>query len=108
MIDLKTNAVTLTLNLTSGAVTYYTKTGTALLKEKPNSASFSFFNDAGNSSFTVKQSFQLDKDEAIYGLGQQQKGKMSQRNVTLNMVQGNTDDYIPIFQSEKGLRSFLG
>ena len=52
------------------------------------------------------QAYTLDKDEAIYGLGQQQRGKMSQRNVTLNMVQGNTDDYIPFFQSVKGYGLF--
>ncbi|MEQ1798397.1 MAG: TIM-barrel domain-containing protein, partial [Lacibacter sp.] len=48
----------------------------------------------------------LDKEEAIYGLGQQQQGKMVQRNLKLNMVQGNTDDYIPFFQSVKGYGLF--
>ncbi|MFL5745379.1 MAG: TIM-barrel domain-containing protein [Niastella sp.] len=48
----------------------------------------------------------LDSDEPIYGLGQQQQGKMSQRNGTLNMVQGNLDDYIPFFQSVKGYGVF--
>jgi len=31
---------------------------------------------------------------------------MVQRNLTLNMVQGNTDDYIPFFQSAKGYGLF--
>ena len=31
---------------------------------------------------------------------------MSQRNGTLNMVQGNLDDYIPFFQSVKGYGVF--
>ncbi|NLB77963.1 MAG: DUF5110 domain-containing protein, partial [Clostridiaceae bacterium] len=35
-----------------------------------------------------------------------QMGKMSQRNLKLNMVQGNTDDYIPFFQSVKGYGLF--
>ena len=64
------------------------------------------FNDAGNKTYSVYQSFVLDKDEAIYGLGQQQQGKMVQRNLKLNMVQGNTDDYIPFFQSVKGYGLF--
>ena len=42
----------------------------------------------------------------IYGLGQQQQGKMSQRDVKLTMIQGNTDDYIPFFQSVKGYGVF--
>ena len=52
------------------------------------------------------QAFVLDKDEAIYGLGQQQQGKMVQRNLKLNMVQGNTDDYVPFFLSVKGYGLF--
>src|SRR6185503_13525821 len=98
--------LSINLNLTSGAISYFTKSGTPLLKEKKDGADFTPFDDAGSSTFTVHQSFQLDKDEPIYGLGQQQLGKMSQRNVTLHMVQGNTDDYIPLFQSVKGYGVF--
>jgi len=48
----------------------------------------------------------LDKDEDIYGLGQQQSGKLSHRNTKINMVQGNTDDYVPFFVSTKGYGLF--
>lgn len=106
MLILKSEAVMIHLNSKSGALSYYEKTGDPLLKEKENGADFTPFNDAGNQTFTVAQSFQLDKDEPIYGLGQQQRGKMSQRNVVLNMVQGNTDDYVPLFQSVKGYGVF--
>jgi alpha-D-xyloside xylohydrolase len=106
ILTLKNERLTVSLNLKSGTISYFTKSGAPLLNEKENSASFIPFNDAGNKTFSVLQSFQLGKDEAIYGLGQQQKGKMSQRNVTLNMVQGNTDDYVPLFQSVKGYGVF--
>jgi len=106
VLNLKSERLSINLNLTSGAISYFTKSGTPLLKEKKDGADFTPFDDAGSSTFTVHQSFQLDKDEPIYGLGQQQLGKMSQRNVTLHMVQGNTDDYIPLFQSVKGYGVF--
>lgn len=106
VLTLKSEDLSVNLNLKSGALSYFAKSGTPLLKEKEGGTSFTPFNDAGNNTFTVDQSFQLDKDETIYGLGQQQKGKMSQRNVTLNMVQGNTDDYVPLFQSVKGYGVF--
>ncbi len=93
-------------NLTSGAISFYNKAGTALLREKENSTSFTPFNDAGSNTYNVEQAYILDKDEAIYGLGQQQQGKMVQRNLTLNMIQGNTDDYVPFFQSVKGYGLF--
>ncbi len=105
-LRLKSEDLSLTLNLKSGALAYYNKKGTPLLKEKVHGVKFTPFNDAGNKTFSVLQSFVLDKDETIYGLGQQQQGKMSQRNVTLHMVQGNTDDYVPLFQSVKGYGVF--
>lgn len=106
LLSLKTALFNVALDLKSGSITYSTVKGESLLKEKENSVKFTPFNDAGNNTFNVEQSFVLDKDEPIYGLGQQQQGKMSQRDVTLHMVQGNLDDYIPLFQSVKGYGVF--
>jgi alpha-D-xyloside xylohydrolase len=106
LLNLKSENLNINLDLKSGALSYFTKSGSPLLKEKVGGANFTPFNDAGSNTFTVHQSFQLEKDEPIYGLGQQQQGKMSQRNVTLHMVQGNTDDYVPLFQSAKGYGVF--
>lgn len=50
--------------------------------------------------------FILDKEEAIYGLGQLQNGKMIQRNMTKNLIQGNVEDVSPFFQSTKGYGVF--
>ena len=80
------------LNLKNGQIVFADRKGEQLLAEKVSGIAFTDFNDAGNPTFSVSQSFVLDKDEAIYGLGQQQQGKMIQRNLKLNMVQGNTDD----------------
>ncbi|HEY4787868.1 MAG TPA: TIM-barrel domain-containing protein, partial [Bacteroidales bacterium] len=101
-IILKSKKVAVLLNLKEGKVSFETPASVALLNEKEGGATFTDFNDAGVNTFTVKQAFVLDKDEAIYGLGQQQQGKMVQRNLRLNMIQGNTDDYIPFFLSVKG------
>ena len=57
-------------------------------------------------TFSVYQSFTLEKDEAIYGLGQLQNGKMSQRNQTKRLIQDNLEDVIPFFQSVKGYGLF--
>ena len=94
------------LNLKSGKVSFKTSSGKLLLTEKVSGAGFTDFNDAGVKTYSVKQSFLLDNDEAIYGLGIQQQGKMVQRNLELRMIQGNTDDYIPFFQSVKGYGLF--
>ncbi len=105
-VIVKSEKLSVKCNLTSGAISFYSNAGIALLNEKENSTSFKPFIDAGSNTYTVEQAFALDKDEAIYGLGQQQQGKMVQRNVKLNMVQGNTDDYVPFFLSAKGYGLF--
>lgn len=106
IVNLRSQALHVAINLESGEITYSTPKDILLLKEKAGGVKFTSFNDAGSNTFTVRQAFSLDRDEPIYGLGTQQRGKMSQRNVTLNMVQGNTDDYIPFFQSVKGYGLF--
>jgi len=106
VVNLKTTIVNVALNLKTGEILYSTINGKLLLKEKQDGLKFTAFNDAGNNTLTVQQSFVLDNNEPIYGLGQQHEGKMSQRNVKLNMVQGNLDDYIPFFQSVKGYGVF--
>ena len=93
------------LNLINGKISYFDKE-VSILSEIANGTSFEDFNDAGTKTYTVSQSFLLDKEEAIYGLGQQQQGKMSKRGDELRMIQGNTDDYIPFFQSNKGYGIF--
>jgi len=94
------------LNLNNGKISFSTLSGKTLLSEKEGEVAFTPFNDAGNKTYSVKQAFKLDKDEAIYGLGQQQQGRMIQRNLKLHMVQGNTDDYVPFFLSTKGYGLF--
>jgi len=106
VVELQSDNLKVKLNLNSGTISYFSKSGTALLNEKENSTSFKPFNDAGSNTYNIEQAYVLDKDEAIYGLGQQQAGKMVQRNLTMNMVQNNTSDYVPFFQSAKGYGLF--
>ena len=53
-------------------------------------------------TYEVSQSFILDEDEVIYGLGQQQTGKMNQRNQRLVLEQNNMQIAVPYFASVKG------
>jgi len=103
---LKSESLLVLLNLKNGKISFKTPESELLLSEKEAGVRFTDFNDAGTKTYSVFQAFVLDKNEAIYGLGQQQQGKMIQRNLTLNMIQGNTDDYIPFFLSVKGYGLF--
>jgi alpha-D-xyloside xylohydrolase len=106
VLTIKSESILAHLNVKSGKVYFLSLEGKLLLNEKGYGTQFTDFNDAGNKTYSVQQTFVLDKDEAIYGLGQQQKGKMIQRNLELYMVQNNTEDFIPFFQSIKGYGLF--
>jgi len=106
VVSLKSSKLKVDVDVKSGKIAYSTLAGEQLLSEKESGATFIDFNDAGSKTYTITQSFTLDKDEAIYGLGQQQRGKLSLRNTKLNMVQGNTDDYVPFLVSTKGYGLF--
>ena len=101
-----TSELTVLLDIIQNQVRFATKDGKELLAEKPSSTGFTSFNDAGNSTYRIRQTFLLDSDEAIYGLGQHQRGKMNQRNQTLFLQQANTEICIPLVHSIKGYALF--
>lgn len=106
VVSLSSDLLRVELMLNSGEVNFYHTKGTLLLQEKNNGCSFSDFDDAGKSSYMVKQAFLLDKDEAIYGLGQVQNGSMQQRNRTVELKNSNHDITIPYLYSLKGYSIF--
>lgn len=84
----------------TGAVTFSSK-GKVLLREKQHSLTpITTGNDAGQ--YQVQQVFTLDKDEAIYGLGTIQNGKMNRRSEHKRMEQSNLEDFQNVLQSIKG------
>lgn len=106
MLLLKNKSIGVALNLNSGTVSFRGAEGQTLLTEKEGSAAFTDFDDAGVTTYNVSQSYMLDQDEPIYGLGILQNGKMSQRNQEVHMVQNNTWDFVTFFQSVKGYGLF--
>ena len=105
IVRLKSSEMGVALNLESGVVSFFNAKGEPLLSEK-GKPEFTDFDDAGTKTFAIKQSFILDKDEPLYGLGILQNGKMSQRNQTKHLVQGNVEDVVPFVQSVKGYGLF--
>ena len=53
-------------------------------------------------AYKVKQTFMLEADEGIYGIGLLQNGKMSQRGENRRMEQSNLEDYAHFYQTIKG------
>lgn len=87
----KSKELTVKLNPTTKCLTFLTSNGKLLLQEADA--------DIGKG---VRQVFKLDKDEAIYGLGTIQNGKMNRRGEHKRMEQSNTEDFQSVVQSIKG------
>ena len=73
-----------------GNLTFLTNKGKVLLREKNCDVK------------EARQTFTLDKDEAIYGLGTIQNGKMNRRGEKKRMEQSNLEDFQNVLQSIKG------
>ena len=73
-----------------GNLTFLTAKGKVLLREKSCDVK------------EARQAFTLDKDEAIYGLGTIQNGKMNRRGEKKRMEQSNLEDFQNVLQSIKG------
>ena len=101
-VILTTNKLKVIANLINGEIQFETSNGEGLLKEKPYGTQFSEIKDGPTDSYRIRQGFLLDKDEAIYGLGQQQTGKMNQRNQILPLQNWNMRVCIPYVLSIKG------
>ena len=82
--------LTVKLDPKTKCLTFSTAKGKMLLREKNC--------DLGK----VQQVFTLDKDEAIYGLGTIQNGKMNRRGEHKRMEQSNLEDFQSVLQSIKG------
>ena len=101
-IVLASDSLDVVVNKSTGGIVFKDKRGFVLLRDKDHGTQFSDFNDAGTPSYNVRQAFLLDKDEVIYGLGQQQTGKVNQRNQKLFLRNKNMHICIPFIHSVKG------
>ena len=106
ILILKSQSLCVMLNLTTGSVYFTALDSRPLFSEKEYSSLFIPLTDAGKQTYRVCQTFLLDKLEAIYGLGQQQEGRMNQRNQQLTLSQDNMRICIPFIQSIKGYGLF--
>lgn len=106
IITLGSADIVVTLNLTSGDVSFNGKDTRPFIAEKSESSEFNLKQYPEQKTYEVKQTFLLDKQEAVYGLGQHQQGNMSQRGKEVYLKQHNTEIAVPIIHSVKGYALF--
>lgn len=98
-IIIQSSALKIELNKSNGIIKFFDKDNNLLLSESRTTKEFQKIDD---SVTHVSQAYSLSADEAIYGLGQHQTGRMNQRNQTILLRQRNMDIAIPFLQSTKG------
>ena len=95
VLRLKTQSIAVLFDLATGNVSFTGEDPTRpLLAEKECTIGL------------TSQTFSLEQQEAIYGLGQQQRGKMNQRDQSILLKQENTHIAVPFIQSVKGYGVF--
>ncbi len=97
----KTKALTVTVDKATQQVTFATRGGEKLLAEG-GYALTPITQGADKGRYKVKQTFALDAEEPIYGIGMMQNGKMNLRGEHRKMQQSNLEDFAHFFQSIKG------
>ncbi len=95
------SVLTVKMDPKTGALTFSAK-GKRLLREKGASIFEERKTGPDAGAYRVTQTFQLDKGEAIYGLGTMQNGKMNRRSEHKLMEQSNLEDFQNVLQSIKG------
>ena len=99
-IRMSSNVLTVIINKHTGLVQYMAD-GKKLLSEKE--IAFDEREEGPDKGrFVVNNTYQLDKDEAIYGLGTVQDGKLNRRGLKKIIEQTNLEDFQNVIQSIKG------
>lgn len=101
-VTVASNELQAKVNLHTGAIQYAKVKGGNLLLDKDYGTSFSPFFDGINPNYKVRSEFVLDKDEAIYGLGQILDNKLIRRDSQHRLQNENMHTTSPFFMSIKG------
>jgi len=102
-VRLSTAAITVTVDVATGALSFSSRDGTPVLSEpKEGGKALDVPSVFEAKTWQVQQSFLSPADEAIYGLGQHQEGIFNIRGVPIRLSQANTNISIPFLLSSKG------
>lgn len=102
---LRTKCITVRADRTTGNLTFESADGKRLLTEK-SSAMKLITEGMDKGKYEVSQTWTLDKDEPLYGLGQLREPQMSHRGESLTLWNTNTHTYMPYFTTAKGYGVF--
>jgi alpha-D-xyloside xylohydrolase len=99
----KTSAVTVSISIQAGNLTFATAEGKPFLREG-NAVPRTYMAETlnGMGTYHVVDRFSPYASEATYGLGQHQSGLFNYRGATVELAQNNTDIAVPVMLSTRG------
>lgn len=103
MTMLTSQSLQVQVNTKTGGIDFYTCNGRHLLKNKDYGTSFL----PKHGMYEVRESFLVEPDEPVYGIGQVMDGHFSRRHQTHHLQNENMFTYSPYFLSPKGYAVFL-
>jgi len=101
-IVLTTQKLKIKINKQTGKIVFFDLGNRLLLSESTKEPVFVPTSDINGKSYNVKQIFKLSDTEALYGLGQDQRGIMNFRNHSVLLKQRNMYVANPFLLSSKG------
>ena len=99
--ELGSECITVRLDAKTGEVSFYDKNKHLLLRADKYSLT-PCTNEVDKGKYKISQTFRLDGDECIFGLGQLRDEAMNMRGHSFDIWNHNTYISIPYFTSEKG------
>ncbi len=90
------------VNLATGAVSFFDAKGLPVLAEKADGRMIMPAEVQGEQTFHVRQQWEPNADESLYGLGQRQIGILDIKGWDLDLWQHNTHVVVPFLVSSRG------
>jgi alpha-D-xyloside xylohydrolase len=103
-VVLRTDEIEARVHRATGAVSFFDKKGAPLLEEiSEGGKSLTPNTINGQQTLRSRQEFVLAPDEAVYGLGQHQIGRLNYRGAVVHLQQKNpTESAVPVLVSSRG------
>jgi alpha-D-xyloside xylohydrolase len=101
-VILTTDKLQAHVDLASGAVSFFDSSGQPILAEKKEGRTLTPVMVQGDETFHVRQQWETNADEALFGLGQRQIGVIDIKGWDLDLWQHNTHVVVPLLVSSRG------
>jgi alpha-D-xyloside xylohydrolase len=101
-VFVETSKIHARIDQKTGAVGFFDATDNPILQEADNGKEIGPATRPAADETRVRQSFVLEPDEGIYGLGQHQEGLFNYRGKGVRLLQQNMEIGIPVALSSKG------